>query len=69
MEQQQIRTSGFPVRGDAGDKLRLVPLVHQNEIRTLQCPIDIEPSRVIDCQRQWRVGLAPGLESGRASVL
>jgi hypothetical protein len=48
MEPQQIRTAGLPVRGDSGDKLRLVPLVHQNEIRTVQYPIEIEPCRVID---------------------
>ena len=36
------------MRGDAGDKVRLVPLVHQDEIRTLQDPIEIEPSRVIE---------------------
>ena len=53
------------MRGDAGDKVRLVPLVHQDEIRTLQDPIEIEPSRVIDYDRQRRVGLVPAFRGGR----
>jgi hypothetical protein len=42
--------------------------MHQYEISAVEHLVEIEPSRLIDHQRQRRVSLAPGRDSGGAVI-